>query len=265
MNIQKHSRKRSHPVRKFFAVVVPLILLFVAVQYAVLSVMAVRKHLKALYELEDVQLLSVGHDVDSTYFKLYKEKIWLETRFQISKTDSISLSVDLKDSLLQLELKGVVLKSVKIQEFRYDPFFKYLNTGAYYHYFGVQAVGESALSTIEKEPLKIKKAPKDTIEFANQTHIADSVKTEAVHWLLKLDNGIVVKIEGSDADSKSDWWMGQRFWWQQDFVGLKKDLEQTLAFKVPEYVPQIGMVISEADAKAIYRALPVHPLVCIRY
>jgi len=252
-------------MRLFFKVTLACILLLVAGQYAALSVLAVRKHLKSLYELEDVRLLSGQQDADSAYFNLYKEKIWLETRFQIAKTDSISLSLNLKDSLLQLELKGVVLKAVKIQQFRCDPFFQHLNAGAYYHYFGSQATGESALSTIVKEPLTVKKAPKDTIEFANQKHVADSVKSEAVHWLLKLDNGITVKIEGSDADSRTDWWLGQRFWWRQDLVKLKEDLKQTVAFKVPEYVPEIEMVISESDAKAIYRALPTYPLVCIRF
>ena len=266
MNIQKYTQKPAHPVRRFFAFAIPVVLILLVVQYAVLSVMSVRRYLKTVYEQEDVTLLSGSKDADSTWFNDYKEKTWLETRFQITRTDSISLSLNLKDSLLQLELKGVVLKSSKIMDFKADRFFSLLNAGAYHHFFGVQASGESALSTIEKEPLTIKKAPKDTIEYNAQSHIAkDSLDTEAVHWLLKLDNGIVLKIEGTDEYTNAEWWLGQQFWWKQNLVQLKKDLRKTLLFRIPDYQPEIAMVISEADAKAIYRALPTHPLICIRF
>ncbi|WP_372772973.1 hypothetical protein [Mangrovibacterium sp.] len=264
MKEQTNMSKRSKSVRIFLLVAIPVILFLVAIQYAVLSVVSVRNHLKSVYQLDDVKLLSAGSGADTVWFGHYKEKTWLETRFQISRTDSISLSINLKDSLLQLELKGVVLKTSKITAFEADQFFYQLNAGAYHHFFGGQATGTNALSTIEKEPLIVKKAPKDSIEFANQKHVVDSLKDEAVHWMLKLDNGIVLKIEGTDEYTNSEWWQGQQFWWKQDFLQLKKDLRKTLFFEVPEYQPQIELVISEADAKAIYRALPVQPLICIR-
>lgn len=266
MNIQKYTQNTKHPVRRFFAVAIPLVLVLIALQYAVLSIVSVRNHLKAVYELEDVQLLSGTFGSDTAYFNHYKEKTWLETRFQIAKTDSISLSVNLKDSVLQLELKGVVLKSSPLLDFKADQFFHELTPGAYHHFFGVQATGASALSTIEKEPLIVKKAPKDTAEFNAQSHIEkDTTKLEAVHWLVKLDNGIVLKIEGTDELANTDWWGGKKFWWKQDFEQMKLDMRKTLVFKVPEYQPAISMVISEDDARAIYRALPQHPLICIRF
>jgi len=265
MTIQKYTSKRRHPIRHFLTIVVPMVMLFIAIQYGVLSVISVRKYMKGLYELEDVKLLSSGKMTDSTYFSLYKEKNWLETRLQIAKTDSISFSVNLKDSLLHLELKGVILKTSKIQNLKADPIFEHLSPGAYHHFFGEQATGESTLATIAKVPLVVKKAPKDSTEYANQQHVADSVKTEPVHWLLTLDNDIVLKIEGTDSYSGSDWWGGKKFWWRQDFAQLKEDLSRTIHFKVPDYKPEIRLVVSEADAKAIYRALPQKPLVCIRF
>jgi len=265
MNSQKYTRKLSHPVRRFFAVTIPVVLLLIVGQYAVLSIVAVRDNLKMLYDQEDVKLLSGNIPADSTWFMHYKDKTWLETRYQISRTDSISLSVNLGDSTLQLELKGVVLKRSKILDFRADQIFSHLNEGAYHHFFGVQAVAESALSTIEKEPLIVKNAPKDTIEYAEQEHVIGSAKSEVVHWLLQLDNGIVLKIEGADKLSNDGGWMGRKFWWKQDFMQLKKDIQKTLFFEIPDYKPEIAMVISEADAKAIFRALPTSPLICIRF
>lgn len=266
MDIQKYNQNKKHALRRFIAVAVPAVLILIAVQYAVLSLVSVRKALKAVYELEDVKLLSGSFGEDTSYVSLYKEKTWLETRFQIAKTDSISLSVNLKDSVLQLELKGVVLKTSPLIDFKADQFFHQLSPAAYHHFFGVQASGESALSSIPKEPLIVKKAPKDTTEFNAQSHIEkDTLKTEAVHWMLKLDNGIVLKIEGTDELADNEWMAGKKFWWEQDFDQMKTDMRKTLFFKTPDYQPAISMVISEADAKAIYRALPQHPLICIRF
>jgi len=264
MDLQKYSQRKKHPVRNFFAVVVPVVLLLIGIQYAVLSVLAVRRYQKNLYKSEDVMLLSVAQEPNDSTFSLYKDKTWLESRFQITKTDSISLSVNLRDSVLQLELKGVVLKSSKMIDFKIDELFKHLKLGAYHHYFGEPALGESLLATIEKEPLIVKKAPRDSVEFANQSHVIDSTKQEAVHWLVELDNDISLKIEGVDQNTSGDWLDGKQFWWKQDLERLKTDLSKTFFFEVPDYKPELTIILNESDAKAIFRALPMKPQICIR-
>lgn len=267
MDLQEYTRRKPVPFRNYVLVLILFGFIVIALQYAVLSVLAVRQKMEAINEQVDVKLSAVNtQPVDSAWFELYKEKAWLETRVQIARTDSISLSVNLKDSVLQLELKGVVLKSVKIIDFSAEAFFYQLNPGAYHHLFGTQTQGGSNYSTIVKAPITIKKAPKDTSEVRTEVvAIIDSAKVEAVHWMLTLDNGVLFKIEGTDQYLKSDWWVGRKFWFWQDLHKIKQDLRQTVQFKVPEYQPEIRVHISEAEARAIYRALPVHPLICIRF
>jgi hypothetical protein len=262
MNLEKYTQSRRHPVRTFFAVTIPVVLLFIAGQYAVLSMIAVREYIRQLYLQEDVLLLSAKTDPDSETFSLYKDKTWLESRFQLTKSDSISLSVNLKDSVLQLELKGVVLQSSKMIDFRLDELFKHFNMGAYHHYFAEQATGKSVLATIAKEPLIVQKAPRDSMEYASRQHPVDSTKQEAVHWLVNLDNGITLKIEGVGTNKGVQ--KGRLFWWKLKLQQLMSDLKKTFFFKVPEYKPEINIMVDEVDAKAIYRALPVCPQICIR-
>ena len=246
-------------------IVIYIVLAFVALQYTFFSVAAVRKRMKTINSQIDVKLLTAGDEkMDMAYLRLYKEKDWLETRSQIAKTDSISLSVDLLDSTLQIELKGVVLKKSKILDFKADRFLYRLNPGAYHHLLGKQSKADTVVSSIPKEPLIIKKAPKDTADIAAGTTMVDTLKTEVVHWVLKLDNQIILKIEGVDPDSRSDWWGGQKFWMLQNMKQTGHELSQVIVFKTPEYFPEIRIVVPEADAKAFYRALPVHPLICIR-
>lgn len=264
MNLEKYTQSKKHPVRNFFAILIPVILLFVAAQYAVLSMTAVRKYVEKLYQQEDVLLLSTANEPDEETYNLYKDKTWLEGRFQLTKEDSISLAVNLKDSVLQLELKGVVLKSSKMIDFQIDELFRHLNIGAYHHYFGERATGDSVLATIEKEPLIVKKAPRDSIEYANQQHVVDTTKQEVVHWMVSLNNDILLKIEGVDTAENEAWLQSKQFWWKQDLVQLKSDLRKTVLFKQPDYRPEMTLILNEADAKAIFRALPDKPQVCIR-
>ncbi len=244
--------------------VVYVVLAVIALQYTVFSVAAVRKRMNAINSQIDVKLLTTrAVKEDTAYIRLYKEKDWLETRLQIARTDSISLSVDLLDSAFQIELKGVVLKKSKILDFDADRFLCRLHPAAYHHVLGKQAMADTVISSIVKQPLIIKKAPKDTADVEDGTVMIDTSRVEAVHWVLKLDNQIVLKIEGVDPDPRG-WWTGQKFWFFQNLGQAAGDLSRTMLFKTPEYCPVIRLVVPEADARAFYRALPFKPLVCIR-
>ena len=249
--------------KKILYFILPGILLFIAVQYTVLSIISVRQLVTNVSTASDTQA-NLDAITDTSWISLYKEKTWLESRLRVAKTDSISLSINLKDSLMQLELKGVVLKSSKIVDYHADRFFSLMNSTAYHHYFGTEVTGESAESTIQKVPIVLKKAPKDSLEYASQSTTPDSTKTEEVHWVLELSNGNILQIEGaSDSGKQKKWKNG--FWMKQNFKRITSDLSQTIRFEVPEYKPTISIIIAEPDAKAIYRALPEKPSVCIRF
>jgi hypothetical protein len=240
-------------------------LIIIALQYTVLSVLSVRKKIKLVNGQLDAKLMAIdSQQADSAYMELYKEKLWLENRAQIARTDEISLSVNLKDSLLQLELKGVVIKASKILYFEADQFFCQLKPGAYYHLFATQTKVDTCFSTVPRQPFVIKKAPRDTLAVKTDNGKVVPVKPEAVHWMMKLNNDIVFKIEGTDQYDGTGWWLGQKFWFEHELKEIRHNLGQTVRFKAPEYRPEIRLVISGADAKAIYRALPEHHLVCVK-
>lgn len=249
---------------RYSLLVVFIILAVIALQYTFFSVSGVRKRMEMINSQIDVKLLTTADaEKDTAWLRLYREKDWLETRLQIARTDSISLSVNLPDSTLQIELKGVVLKKSKMLDFKADHFFYQLNPAAYHHLLGKQAMADTVVSSIPKEPLIIKKAPKDTADVQDAAAV-DTTRIEIVHWIINLDNQVVLKVEGVDPASKSDWWEGQKFWISQNLRQTTHDLGKAILFKTPEYYPEIRIVIPEADAKALYRALPMRPLVCVR-
>ncbi|MCK3683319.1 hypothetical protein [Maribellus sp. YY47] len=262
MENQEGTAPKTSSKKRWLAFLLPVILLLVSIQYATLSTISVQEHLKMVSEIKDVDV--PFYDVkDSAWISAFKDRNWIECRLETSKTDSISLSVNLKDSILQLELKGVVIKTTPIIELHADRFFEELNPVAYHHYFGEETASREMQATIEKIPLIVKKAPKDTLEYAAQSHVVDTLKREDVHWLIMLDNGIELRVEGTDTTRTSNAWHN-KFWLKQDYHQIKNNFAKTLKFEVPQYNPTIKLVISENDAKAIYRALPRQPRVCIR-
>lgn len=260
-NPESGIRKKTSK-KRWLTFLLPFVLLFIVIQYAALSIVSVQEKLKDLSEIKDVDV-PFNNVKDSAWISAFKDRNWVECRLKTSKTDSISLSVNLKDSILQLELKGVVIKTTPIIEFKTDHFFEELNPVAYHHYFGEETTCTNMQATIEKIPVIVKKAPKDTLEYASQSHVIDTVKNEDVHWLIMLDNGVEIRVEGTDSSVQANAWQNW-FWLRQDYVEIKNNLAQTIQFRVPDYYPGIKLVISETDAKAIYRALPAQPKVCIR-
>ncbi len=239
-----------------------VLVLLISIQYIVISVIAVRKVYVAANTSETGDQIDLNAK-DSTWLELFKQKNWLESRIKLAQTDSIYLSINLQDSTLQLELKGVVLKTTSIIELDYDRFFDAIPANAYHFYFGEVASGIQTLASIEKIPLTIKKAPKDSIEFAAQSQVTDTLEQQSINWLMKLDNGILIKIRGINTEQTNQN-ESTSFWRKHKLQEIQSNLSKSLVFKVPEYNPTIEIIVNEADAKAIYRAIPEVPMVCIR-
>lgn len=55
---------------------------------------------------------------DSAYLKLLKEKAYLQSRILMAETDSIYLTIDVPDSLVNIEISGVVVHSAKIADLK---------------------------------------------------------------------------------------------------------------------------------------------------
>lgn len=252
-------------VIRLLALVVGFLLLVGMLSYAVFSVAGVRQKMKRLNEQSDAQLLNFDPlSVDSAYMELFREKNWLETRLILSKTDSIYLSINFNDSLVQLEMKGVVLAQMEMLDFKYDRFFDEISPGVYLHLFATQVQVDSTFSTIEKAPVTIKKAVSINSEIKSE--VPDTIKKiESVHWISWLDNGVRINIEGIGTGVSAESWRNEVFWVSQDFRKIAKAISQISTLKKPDYYPEITLVLTDRDAKTIFRALPEKPFVSFRF
>jgi len=249
---------------KYIVVIIILSVLALTSVYTFLSVSSVRGRMKL------AQDQSQGSpQINSSLLPQLKEKAWIESRIKMAANDSIGLSIDLEQRRIQLELKGVVILSSKIRDFSISGFFRKMDGNVYFNTFGTPLTIQQFTSSIEKNPLRIVEAPKDTIAAqlaADAAAKKDSIADENVFWTVKLDRDFDLDIQGIDsiAEAQNKYKLGKGFEFERNLKNVANSFQHILRFTKPSYTPEILISIPENEAKAILRALPRKALVTIR-
>ena len=249
---------RSSFRKTTFLILVTLLLLFL-VYYTIMSARApankladIKKDYSSLTDKKDVDKKML---TDSTYLSLIKERAFLQSRIIMAETDSIYLTINFADSTINLEISGVVVHYTKMQGFSASSILTQGNENIITAMLSTPLTIESDLSTIKKEPVMIKMAPKDTSEYKPDI-MPDTSLTEPVNYIFYMTNGIRIYVSQTESDKKEDRKMA--FWFDlKDRLGQTRDaLKKVAVLKVPDYHPYIKIKIPRADAKIIYRAIP---------
>ena len=252
--------KKKYTGLKIFVTIFCLLLLAFISVYSYLSIGAVRDRMKLSHAQTEG-----ATPVSPSLIGLMKEEAWVESRLKMASSDSIGLSIDLENHLLQLELKGVVIMSTKIREYSTSGFFKRMDGNVYFSMFGSPLTIQKYESSIEKNPFKVVQAPKTAEEAEASKSIKDTIHHE-VFWTVKLDRDFELNIQGIDSilASQSKYKLGKGFEFERNFKNITKSFQQIIRFKKPVYTPEILISIPENEAKAILRALPTKAAVTIR-
>jgi hypothetical protein len=260
-NNAEKSGKRNYLKRIFFV----FLILYTSFLIAILIFVALApnckiKELQKLnYQDEQVENYELTN-YDDNVFQLRKQEAFLKSRLAMSESDSINLSLNLSDSTLSLEIKGVVIYSIKIEKIRLSPIYSRIDNKALINYFSTPFSIDYQYATIVKEPVIVKKAPKDTIE-ANQTVPSiDTLKPKMVAYYFYLDKDILLDIRQSENASLIPF---LRYSMNYSFWKTKSQLNKVFRLNIPCYLPWIQIEINSKDALALYRALPYNALITI--
>lgn len=190
---------------------------------------------------------------------------FLNTTLKLSKGDSIAFFIDLRDSLAILSFKGVSLFQTKISRISINSGLKKLPI--FFRdslYSGPMEVKEE-MSSIEKFPVVVKKAPKDTVE-ANMASAAPAPPTQNdVFIAFWFDNNLVIEMNQLEEELVGT---------KRDFKRYKRDLAGWIRGKNTRallnkdergYIYHLTIEVPRDDARSIYRALPLKPAVVVRY
>jgi hypothetical protein len=194
---------------------------------------------------------------------LVKEKAYKEALLQQSGSDSIQLVVNLSDSSVYLMIKGVMIHQAKAGSFRMDRMLDEMPLIQQVKIFSQPLAVHSQYATIVKEPVVVRHAPKDTLEAALDAWQPDTLIQKPAFLFLTTDHGIHLILQQESNPAFRDRWKKFSFYSR---IGTKGTMQAAYAFftlKHQQYHPAITINMPAEDLRAIYRALPDHPLIVI--
>ena len=190
------------------------------------------------------------------------DSLELETAFQknqleLAKYDSINLTVNLKDSLLTIQLKGVPLQEMKIQNVKTSLSFNALQVSRsapllLSSYF----TSERTWSTIPKIPIQIIQAPEDTLEALKRADERIQIERPDVYFTLKMDRNFLLHVKQKENPSivgfiKKEWYENR-----YKMFETKETIKRLFLFQGLEQQFWITIELSREDAKSVYRSIP---------
>lgn len=192
---------------------------------------------------------------DSSYNKLLKERAFLQSLIVMAQTDSIYLTLNLTDSTANIEISGVVVHKAKMSHIETSKILLGDNEYSLLSMLPSPFIISQSFSTIKKEPLMIKMAPKDTSEYKPDI-MPDTSITEPVNYILVMKSGIRIYVYQKENVKLNDRISQFSFDLNDKLRDTWSALKRVATLKVPEYHPFIKIKLPRTDAKIIYRAIP---------
>lgn len=265
MNMETESINKSRIGKN---VIIPVILLLAfLIYYTIMAMLSPVKKKDAItkeysFIQDEKNIIDEQIFADSTYLKLLKEKSFLQSRIAMAETDSIYLTINLSDSIVSLEISGVAVHTSRVKR---SDISKILKSGNEYIISSMLArpfTIEKNYSSIPKEPLMIKMAPKDTSEYQPDI-IPDTADYEPVNFIMQIENGFHIFIYQDEKLNFGDGIHRLIFDMLNRFRDTFHSLKSVVTFRIPEYHPYIKVRLPRTDAKIIYRALPEHGQIAV--
>jgi hypothetical protein len=196
---------------------------------------------------------------------LFIEKAYWKNKVRLAKEDSIALSIDLIDSLIFIEMQGVVLRKCKIQKYDLNWSLKYFKQHPnFLSWLKTSFILQGDSASITKVPIKVIHAPESPIDAAKLLAKILPQEEPKVKFWLKFDRNL--QFQFRQADSLDLLENRETNVYYSDILSGNK--LTSLPTSMKEYFPsreyQIDIILSHEDAKAIYRALPRQAQLALR-
>jgi hypothetical protein len=185
------------------------------------------------------------------------DKAFLQNRYTLARKDSIYLCLNLSDSVLTMEIKGVVVRSCRLADLWSSRRLDCLDHEQRLRWCSTPFTLKSSLATIPKTRYVIKQAPKDTIEAALQDSKPMPPDTSTVFFTLYFNRNLVIDVEQTEPPFDTDRNMIRSYYRTKNNLMRQQALNALLQFTAPNPTITFHLRMSKADALAIYRGIPV--------
>ena len=268
METTERSKSEKSGWKWFFRIAASVLVFLLAflIYYMVMSAYSTNRWVKDIntryteQDKKDIDPLLIN---DQKYVALQNDIAFIKARLAMSKTDSIGLIINLPDSMMALNISGVDVSIAKIHRCKLSRSLYAIDHEALATILSNPLQITHSVATIEKEPIIDKIAPRDTTEANLPVKIPEVTKGEPVFFELTLENGFKILVLQNETSTGEERFGRFAFNLKRASDRAWENMISLLTFKVPEYSPEILMMVSAADARAIYRAVPERGKVCI--
>jgi hypothetical protein len=258
----KEKKKKGGFFRIVFLITIPVLIIIVVLTYTVVNSISV---LNKVHEWQKVsESTSDSSVLSDEEWKLIRNKTYLTAKLTLAANDSLGLTINLKDSLIQLETKGVVMRQVHFEEAEISKFFRSFKPSLYARTFSRPFKISGFGGTVVKDPITVVKAPKDSIEAAKNKPAIDTTKIEFVEWHMMLNKSLIVSFVQSDREFDKMNKIAWQYRYDRYKEALTRNIQDMIHFRIPVFYPQITIFIPKNEAKSFYRALSKKGEVVIR-
>ena len=246
--------------RKIWLIIAGSVLALFVVYYLVMSVSAVNR---TVNDFDNAYFASLEQKEGDTinlcaipgYIDMIRDKAFLSSQVKMAESDSIGLLINVRDSVIQLLIKGLPVRTVAIDDYDVSPFFHRANQEAIYSMLSMPLNITGMQATFQKDPVSVKIAPKDTSEVV-VSEKPDTTDFEAVFFTLNTDRNIRFFFEQQEDTVSTDRRARFVFDLKDRTRMASATVKSVVRLKTPPYVPYIKIWIPKAEAKIIYRAIP---------
>jgi hypothetical protein len=187
---------------------------------------------------------------------LENERAFQKNRLALAENDSVYFILDVPDSALWLEIKGVPVRKTHVRLMEVSNRFSLISHENLLPWISEPFTLQSDMATIPKMPIVVKQAPKDTIE-AQKSAAPNPIETTPVFFTLYFDRNLVIEIEQADLTPEQEELEAVMNYKEIKRKESNRSMIETLRNpQQPNRLLPIRIVIDEADARAIYRAIP---------
>ena len=220
---------------------------------------------EALPDSTPAEIITGRRELAKKMAELEIDKAFLLTRLELAKKDSIGLVIDLTDSTAKLEVKGVPIRHCKILRYRHSDLARRLRSqGRLHQWLATPFILQEELATLPKAPIRIKEAPKDTIEAAESKGEDLPIEQKDAEFTLQFDRNLTLSVEQAQTPSFAG--RMRKFWYdlRRNFDEANEAVVALMHLQLPQHRLWIEIELSREDAKAIYRALPTRAALALR-
>ncbi len=193
-----------------------------------------------------------------------EEAFW-NSRLSLAKQGTISLALDLVDSLASLDVRGVPVRNCRILEIKTSHALPHvMQHGDFQDLISKPLVIRRESATLPKEPIRVTFAPKDSIEAAKATAKPIEPERADVYVTMYFDGGLALSTRQFEKPTSIGFRKSVKIRMKAGIEEARRALRSLAGKELPQHELRIEVTLSREDAKAIYRALGPNARVALR-